>query len=180
VWIHGMRSWGRGWNDILRFVMMCKSVDFVSTLSWVHILLVCAFGCIFVDCCHLTIESSLHTPNFERHGLFRHDGFVALGILRLLPKWMSFLVRNKVNRWANDVRSSSYLSVSANVCIIVDNSHWPICLALNKHRLYKYGAMTVRDVQHAILKLGYTIEQLLRNCPKAPEGTRRNAFVTLV
>lgn len=28
----------------------------------------------------------------------RHDGFVALGILRLLPKWMSFLVTDKVNR----------------------------------------------------------------------------------
>lgn len=62
-----------------------------------------------------------------------HDGFVALGILRLLPKCMSFLVNDKVNR------------------------------------LYKYGAMNVRDVQHAILKLGYTSEQLLRNCPKAPE-----------
>lgn len=38
------------------------------------------------------------------------------------------------------------------------------------NRLYKYGAMTVRDAQHAILGLGYSAEELLRNCPKAPEG----------
>ena len=30
--------------------------------------------------------------------------------------------------------------------------------------------MTVRDVQHAVLSLGYSQEQILRNCPKAPEG----------
>lgn len=38
------------------------------------------------------------------------------------------------------------------------------------HSLYKYGAMTVRDAQHAILSLGYSKEDLLRNCPKAPDG----------
>ena len=37
-------------------------------------------------------------------------------------------------------------------------------------RLYTYGAMTVRDVQHAIFNLGYSSDDLLRNCPKAPEG----------
>ena len=37
-------------------------------------------------------------------------------------------------------------------------------------RLFKYAALTVRDVQHAILNLGYTSEELLKNCPKAPEG----------
>ena len=30
--------------------------------------------------------------------------------------------------------------------------------------------MTVRDVQHAIFNLGYSSDDLLRNCPKAPEG----------
>ena len=59
---------------------------------------------------------------------------------------------------------------------VIDQFEFP----LNKRRLYKYGAMTVRDVQHAILKLGYTPEQLLRNCPKSPEGTRQNEVVSLV
>jgi hypothetical protein len=53
---------------------------------------------------------------------------------RLLPSFLKFLVKNKVER------------------------------------LYKYGAMTVRDAQHAVLNLGYSKEDLLRNCPKAPEG----------
>ena len=30
--------------------------------------------------------------------------------------------------------------------------------------------MTVRDVQHAVLNLGYSSEELLKNCPKAPDG----------
>ncbi|KAL7548451.1 hypothetical protein ACHAWF_011744 [Thalassiosira exigua] len=62
-----------------------------------------------------------------------HNGFVALGIFRLLPKWLKFLVKDKVER------------------------------------LYKYGALSVRDVQHAVLNLGYSSDQLLRNCPNAPE-----------
>eukprot|EP00804_Cyclotella_cryptica_P000840 CCRYP_001078-RA/>CCRYP_001078-RA protein AED:0.34 eAED:0.34 QI:0/0.75/0.6/1/1/1/5/140/483 len=65
---------------------------------------------------------------------FRHNGFVALGIYRLLPSFLKFLVKDKVER------------------------------------LYKYGAMTVRDAQHAILSLGYSKEDLLRNCPKSPDG----------
>ena len=40
----------------------------------------------------------------------------------------------------------------------------------NNFRLYTYGTMTVRDVQHAIFNLGYSSDDLLRNCPKAPEG----------
>jgi len=58
---------------------------------------------------------------------------VALGVSRLLPKFLQFLVRGKVER------------------------------------LYKYAELTVRDAQHAVLSLGYTAEDLVKNCPKAPE-----------
>jgi len=64
----------------------------------------------------------------------RHYGFVALGISRLLPKWLQFLVRDKVEK------------------------------------LYKYAELTVRDAQHAVLSLGYSADDLIKNCPKAPEG----------
>jgi all-trans-retinol 13,14-reductase len=64
-----------------------------------------------------------------------HHGFVALGISRLLPSWLHFLVKSKVDR------------------------------------LMKFAAMTVRDVQHAVLSLGYTPEQLMEEgCPHAPQG----------
>ena len=63
-----------------------------------------------------------------------HNGFVALGIYRILPSYLKFLMKDKVDR------------------------------------LYKYGAMSVRDAQHAILSLGYSKEELLKNCPQAPEG----------
>lgn len=59
-----------------------------------------------------------------------HNGFVALGIYRLLPSWLKFLVKDKVDR------------------------------------LYRYGSMTVRDAQHAVLSLGYSKDELLKNCPK--------------
>jgi len=62
-----------------------------------------------------------------------HNGFVALGIYRLLPSYLKFLMKDKVER------------------------------------LYKYGSMTVKDAQHAVLKLGYSKEELLKNCPTAPE-----------
>ncbi len=38
------------------------------------------------------------------------------------------------------------------------------------NRLMKFAAMTVRDAQYAVFTLGYSREQLLKNCPKAPEG----------
>ena len=38
------------------------------------------------------------------------------------------------------------------------------------YRLMKFAAMTVRDAQYAVFTLGYSREQLLNNCPKAPEG----------
>jgi len=38
------------------------------------------------------------------------------------------------------------------------------------HRLMTFAAMTVRDAQHAVFTLGYSRDQLLKNCPKAPEG----------
>ena len=41
----------------------------------------------------------------------------------------------------------------------------------------KYGALTVRDVQHAVLTLGYSKEQLLAECPKAPLDPDPNATV---
>jgi hypothetical protein len=33
-----------------------------------------------------------------------------------------------------------------------------------------FAAMTVRDAQYAVFNLGYTHDQLLKHCPKAPEG----------
>jgi all-trans-retinol 13,14-reductase len=63
-----------------------------------------------------------------------HNGFVALGMYRLLPSFLKFLMKSRVDR------------------------------------LYKYGAMTVRDAQHAVLSLGYSKDDLLEHCPKAPEG----------
>lgn len=36
---------------------------------------------------------------------------------------------------------------------------------------HRYAKLTVRDVQHAVLSLGYSSEDILRRgCPKAPEG----------
>ena len=37
-------------------------------------------------------------------------------------------------------------------------------------KLYTYASYSVRDVQYAMFNLGYTKEDLLRACPKAPEG----------
>ena len=37
-------------------------------------------------------------------------------------------------------------------------------------KLYKLAAYTVRDVQYAVFNLGYSIEMLLKECPKAPPG----------
>lgn len=41
----------------------------------------------------------------------------------------------------------------------------------------KYGAMTVRDVQHAVLSLGLSKEHLLVGCPKAPPGQDPNPTI---
>lgn len=41
----------------------------------------------------------------------------------------------------------------------------------------KYGAMTVRDVQHAVLSVGLSKEHLLIGCPKAPPGQDPDATV---
>ena len=46
----------------------------------------------------------------------------------------------------------------------------------------KLALMTVRDVQYAILNLGYTEEMLIREemCPKAPEGREPNILLRKV
>ena len=61
-------------------------------------------------------------------------GFTALGWTRVLPFWLHFLLRNKVNQ------------------------------------LYQLASYSVRDVQYAIFNCGYSIDELLKECPKAPEG----------
>ena len=62
-----------------------------------------------------------------------HHGFVALGLSRILPRWLQFLVRPKVQE------------------------------------LLKLASFSVRDVQYAVLNLGYTKELLLQHaCPHAP------------
>lgn len=38
------------------------------------------------------------------------------------------------------------------------------------NQLYKLASYSVRDVQYAIFNKGYLIEDLLKDCPKAPEG----------
>ena len=73
-----------------------------------------------------------------------HVGFTALGISRILPNCLQFLVQSRVDR------------------------------------LMKYASLTVRDVQHAVLKLGYSKDQLLaeyQHIPKAPEGTETDTSV---
>ena len=46
------------------------------------------------------------------------------------------------------------------------------CLRKRIHSLHKFASMTVRDVQYAVLNLGYTPERLLQEaCPQAPPGT---------
>ena len=73
-----------------------------------------------------------------------HVGFTALGISRILPNCLQFLVKDRVNR------------------------------------LMKYASLTVRDVQHAVLKLGYSMDQLLaeyQRIPKAPEGPEADTSV---
>lgn len=64
-----------------------------------------------------------------------NQGFTALGLSRVIPSFLLFLVRAKVNR------------------------------------LMTIAAMTVRDVQYAILNLGYTVDYLVKHgCPPAPPG----------
>ena len=63
-----------------------------------------------------------------------NDGFTALGLSRMLPKWLHFLVQKRLDT------------------------------------LYTLASYTVRDVQYAMFNLGYTYEDLMRDCPKAPEG----------
>jgi all-trans-retinol 13,14-reductase len=75
-----------------------------------------------------------NTKTFMDICLDINAGFVALGASRILPSWLQFLVKRKVEK------------------------------------LMTYAAMTVRDVHHAVLKLGYSQQQLLDSCPKAPEG----------
>lgn len=62
-------------------------------------------------------------------------GFTALGLSRVLPGFLQFLVKKRVER------------------------------------LLSFAKMTVRDVQFAMLNLGYTKDDLLnKGCPKAPDG----------
>jgi all-trans-retinol 13,14-reductase len=65
-----------------------------------------------------------------------NSGFTALGVSRLLPSWLQFLVRDKIDR------------------------------------LMKYASFTVRDVQHAVLALDYSPEQIISSevLPTAPSG----------
>ena len=42
----------------------------------------------------------------------------------------------------------------------------------------KLASMTVRDVQYAILNLGYTEDMILEGgCPKAPEGPEKDSVL---
>lgn len=77
----------------------------VSMLCWLRVRIVLKPFDTWI-CCEIIpylVQVNLFTndaafPNFLCFLDDRHDGFVALGILRLLPKWMSFLVTDKVNR----------------------------------------------------------------------------------
>jgi all-trans-retinol 13,14-reductase len=63
-----------------------------------------------------------------------NDGFTALGTSRVIPSFLHFILRKRIDR------------------------------------LYKLASYTVRDVQYAVFNLGYSIEGLLYDCPKAPPG----------
>lgn len=63
-----------------------------------------------------------------------NNGFTALGWTRIIPKFLHFILRKRVEQ------------------------------------LYKLASYTVRDVQYAVFNKGYTIEQLLKECPSCPEG----------
>ena len=63
-----------------------------------------------------------------------NQDFTALGWSRILPKFMHFMFRKRIDE------------------------------------LYKLASYTVRDVQYAIFNHGYSIDDLLQECPKAPEG----------
>jgi all-trans-retinol 13,14-reductase len=64
-----------------------------------------------------------------------NEGFTALGLSRVLPSFLQFLVRKRLDR------------------------------------LMTIASMTVRDVQYAMLNLGYSIDYLIKNgCPPAPAG----------
>jgi hypothetical protein len=63
-----------------------------------------------------------------------NDGFTALGTSRVVPSFLHFVFRKRIDK------------------------------------LYKLASYTVRDVQYAIFNLGYSIDDLLQDCPKAPEG----------
>lgn len=64
-----------------------------------------------------------------------NEGFTALGWSRVIPFFLHFILRKRVDQ------------------------------------LYKLASYTVRDVQYAIFNQGYSIEDLLQGCPKAPEGS---------
>jgi hypothetical protein len=97
-----MESCGSGFNDILRFVMMCEYVvwvarsDRIEAARYMKMLRYYSVSCFLKTTSSFTNDAAF--PNFLCFLDDRHDGFVALGILRLLPKWMSFLVTDKVNR----------------------------------------------------------------------------------
>lgn len=65
-----------------------------------------------------------------------NSGFTALGVSRLLPSSLQFLVRKRVDR------------------------------------LMKYASFTVREVQHAVLKLGFSAEDIIASekLPDVPDG----------
>lgn len=63
-----------------------------------------------------------------------NGGFTALGWTRILPNFLHFLVKKRVDR------------------------------------LYKLASYSVRDVQYAVFNCGYSMEDLLKECPKAPAG----------
>lgn len=65
-----------------------------------------------------------------------NSGFTALGVSRILPWFLQFLVRKRIDR------------------------------------LMKYASFTVREVQHAVLKLGFKAEDILaaESLPEVPDG----------
>lgn len=65
-----------------------------------------------------------------------NSGFTALGVSRLLPSFLQFLVRKRLDH------------------------------------LMKYASFTVREVQHAVLKCGYSPEEILAadKLPEVPKG----------
>uniref|UniRef100_A0A6U6GTW2 Amine oxidase domain-containing protein n=1 Tax=Odontella aurita TaxID=265563 RepID=A0A6U6GTW2_9STRA len=81
------------------------------------------------------------------------------------------LLRSRAMRYMDLCQEINNCFVALGVSRILPAWLSRILVGNRVDRLMKFAAMSVRDVQHAILNVGYTAEDLLEEgCPTAPEG----------